>query len=252
METLQKFGRITAVVMVIIGMFMSLAPATLLAEGGRARIAPINTKPGGQSYGRWAAEWWQWALGVPGPVNPLSDTTGENCGQRQIDDVWFLAGTSSFNPIPMPVIRTCTVPAGKALFFPLINNAFFAFLTDLPEQRTEEFLRENAKCEFPVELFVEIDGVEVRRRLTRFFTGESGSRSQSPLFNVQLTPDNFFGLGPEVIPELVLSPSAEEGYYLFIQPLRPGEHTLHWQATGCSDPMNIQDITYNLTIMDNE
>lgn len=29
------------------------------------RIAPIGTMPAGQTYGRWAAEWWQWALGIP-------------------------------------------------------------------------------------------------------------------------------------------------------------------------------------------
>lgn len=25
-------------------------------------IAPVGSNPGGQSYGRWAAEWWQWRL----------------------------------------------------------------------------------------------------------------------------------------------------------------------------------------------
>ena len=245
METLQKLGRITAVSTIIIGMFMLLAPNTLLAEG-QPKIAPLNTNPGDQSYGRWAAEWWQWALGAPASVNPVSDTTGENCDQRQVDDAWFLAGSFGSDPVE----RDCTVPAGKALFFPLINNGSFAFLNDPPDQRTEEHLREQAKCELPVELFVEIDGVEVKKPLSRFFTGESGS--QSPLFNVQLPPDNIFGLGPNVIPELVLSPSAEEGYYLFLKPLSPGEHTLHWLATGCSDPASTQDITYNLTIMDKE
>ena len=137
------------------------------------------------------------------------------------------------------------------MFCPLINNAYFAFLNDPPEQRTDEFVREQARCKFPVELFVEIDGVEVKKPLSMFFTGESGS--QSPHFNVQLPPGNIFGAEPEgFIPELVLSPSAEEGYYLYLKPLPPGEHTLHWLATGCTDPSNTQDITYNLTIMENE
>lgn len=62
----------------------------------RPSIAPIDTQPAGQTYGRWAAEWWQWALGIPGAVNPVTDTTGGHCGQRQVDKVWFLAG--SFSP----------------------------------------------------------------------------------------------------------------------------------------------------------
>ena len=55
-------------------------------------IAPIDSKPLGQTYGRWAAEWWQWALGVPAGKNPILDTTGQFCDQRQVGEVWFLAG----------------------------------------------------------------------------------------------------------------------------------------------------------------
>jgi hypothetical protein len=32
--------------------------------------AILPEEPQGQTYGCWAAEWWQWALGVPGLVNP--------------------------------------------------------------------------------------------------------------------------------------------------------------------------------------
>jgi hypothetical protein len=223
-----------------------LAVGPAFADDDRAvdvpRVAPIFSNPGGQTYGRWAVEWWQWALGVPAATNPLVDVTGENCAQRQVDDTWFLAGSFGSDP----VVRECTIPEGKALFFPLINKGFFAFVTDPPEQRTEEFLREQAACAFPVELFAEIDGVEIRR-LDRFFTGESGS--QSPLFNVQLPPGDIFGADEDAIPELVLSPSAEEGYYLFVRPLSSGEHTVRWLAEGCQDPAFVQDITYGLTIV---
>jgi hypothetical protein len=34
------------------------------------------------------------------------------------------------------------------------------------------------------------------------------------------------------IPELLLSPSAEQGYYLFLYPLSPGKHTIRWVASG--------------------
>src|SRR5215813_11467964 len=70
------------------------------------RIAPIGSQPGGQTYGRWAAEWWQWLLGVPAATNPLTDTTGQHCAQRQVDRVWFLAGA----PSPDAVVRACEVP----------------------------------------------------------------------------------------------------------------------------------------------
>jgi hypothetical protein len=206
----------------------------------KPRIARIDAKPQGQTYGRWAAEWWQWALGIPAAVNPLTDTTGEHCAQRQVDEVWFLAGS-----IVGSVVRDCEIPGRKSLFFPLINNFYGAFLNDPPETRTEEFVREQGSCTEPVEISVEIDGFEVRKP-TRFFTGPSGS--QSPIFNIQLPPGNLFGVDETVVPELVLSPSAEQGYYLFVRPLSRGTHTIRWIASGCT-PGGSQDITYNLTVV---
>lgn len=95
------------------------------------------------------------------------------------------------------------------------------------------------------QISVSIDDFKVPKP-TRFFTGASGS--QSPIFNVQLPPGNLFEVDETVVPELVLSPSAEQGYYLFVRPLRPGTHTIRWLASGCT-PGNSQDITYHLTVV---
>lgn len=209
----------------------------------KPRIAPIWTMPAGQTYGRWAAEWWQWVLGIPSAVNPLMDTTGEHCAQRQVDEVWFLAGSGAG-----PVVRACEVPAGKSLFFPLINTFYGAFLNDDPATRTEEFIRTAGSCSEPAQISVKIDGVNVVKP-ARFFTGSSGS--QSPFFNVQLPPHNLFGLEDDTAFELALSPNAEQGYYLFVQPMRPGTHTLQWSASGCT-PGNSQEVTYNLTVLGSE
>lgn len=227
---------------VLIGLFAFFYAASAQARDLRPLIAPIHTKPAGQTYGRWAAEWWQWALGVPAVMNPLTDTTGEHCAQRQVDEVWFLAG-SFFSP--EPVVRACEVPVGKSLFFPLINNFYGAFLNDPPETRTEEFVRAAGSCTEPAEISVQIDGYEVPKP-TRFFTGASGS--QSPFFNVQLPPGNVLDVNDTEVPELVLSPSAEQGYYLFVLPLSSGTHTIRWIASGCS-PGFSQDITYHLTVI---
>ena len=92
-------------------------PAAADSDNDEASVASIQSEPGGQTYGRWAVEWWQWALGIPAAVNPGIDTTGANCAQRQVDKVWFLAGFFGSGP----VVRSCTVPDGLSLFFPLIT-----------------------------------------------------------------------------------------------------------------------------------
>jgi hypothetical protein len=229
-------------------------------QPGAPTPAPIGSTPAGRTYGQWAAAWWQWALGVPDNkypaksgrqrVNPLKDPDGRACFEHQIGDVWFLAGTWVGD-----VTRTCTIPAGKSLFFPLINNSYFAFLGDPPEQRTEEYVRDQARCTQGATISVWVDGLEVSNP-TVFFTGSSGS--QSPLFNVQMPsgteqggPGNVFesfGYKIKQIPEWFLSPSAEQGYYLFFNPLPAGYHTIEWTASGCTTDWT-QHVIYNLNVL---
>ena len=229
------------------GIFMFLfAMNASISWAETPRIAPINTVNHGQSYGQWAADWWQWAFGVPGPVNPLLDATGEHCQQRQVDDVWFLGGALNSSE---PVVRECDVPYGKSLFFPIINTSYGAFLNDPPDTTTEEYVREASKCPVPVSsLSLVIDGFAVPR-LNHFFTGEGGNLST--ITSVQMPPNSIFeflyGLDESIIPELVLHPFAEEGYYVFLKPLSPGEHTIQWSAEGCFPDFS-QNVTYYLTV----
>lgn len=90
-----------------------------LATQASPPIAPIDSNPGGQTYGRWAAQWYQWALGIPNAENPISnDTTGQYCTKRQVDKVWFLGGIFGSGT----VVRSCDIPSQTSLFFPLINT----------------------------------------------------------------------------------------------------------------------------------
>ncbi len=198
-------------------------------------IAPIQSSPHGKTYSAWAADWWKWALETEASENPLIDLTGENCGVNQSDSVWFLAGS-----LVGPVTRECTVPSGRPLFFPLINAFYGAFLNDPPATRIPEFIRAQVTCiEDAVFPLVEIDGVAV--------ANPEQYLEKSVIFHVQLPENNIFGVGANVIPDLRLSPSADEGFYLVVPPLTPGDHTIKWQASS-ADCGSSQNITYNLTV----
>jgi hypothetical protein len=174
---------------------------------------------------------------VPAIVNPVLDTTGAHCTEGQTGHVWFLA-SAFFGSCS--VEQSCTVPTGTALFFPLINAFYEAFLNDPPETRTEAFLRAQVACN-DVVIVAEINGIEVHNPLQYV--------EESPLFEVQLPEDNVVSLGEDVIPELLLSPSVDAGYYLFVQPLPPGEHTLHWEASqSCPSGGFAQDVTYHIMV----
>jgi hypothetical protein len=95
-------------------------------SGGNSMVFPTNSRPFGKTYGEWSAAHWQWLFSIPGPINPANDPTGVNAAVGQSGPVWFLAG--SFCPEPptpcsnFTLTRTITVPAGKALFFPIIDS----------------------------------------------------------------------------------------------------------------------------------
>src|SRR5215831_19135202 len=72
-------------------------------------VLPVQSRPYGFTYGEWSARWWQWLFLLPLDNSPLFGTA--DCSVGQSGPVWFLGGS----PSPRP---GCTVPAGKALFFP--------------------------------------------------------------------------------------------------------------------------------------
>src|SRR5262249_651342 len=105
--------------------FLALA-ATSTAGSAKAGISlvlpPAPFRPAFETYSTLAAGWWEWALTQPASTNPILDTTGANCGVGQSGLVFYLAGNFGGSSS-----RTCTVPYGKTIVFPILNGAYFAF-----------------------------------------------------------------------------------------------------------------------------
>ena len=164
---------------------------TLAAPGqGNPGIANINSSISNpETYADLGAEWWQWALQAPATDTPLFDD-GSKCRVGQEGPVWFLAGTLGNGDPNAPTERDCDVPNGKAIFFPVINAAYFGFLDDPEDQRTAEFARSATNfCDSSTiqNLSVTIDGVPVNNP-TQYYT----SSDESPIFQIQLPTDNLF------------------------------------------------------------
>ncbi|MFJ7996947.1 signal protein [Streptomyces sp. NPDC096310] len=87
-----------------------------VSEGGGARETG-GAAEGRLSSGTLQSRWWTWASTEPEPTNPVDDQNGRACERNQPQDVWFLAGTFGTH-----TERTCTVPDGVPLAFPLLNR----------------------------------------------------------------------------------------------------------------------------------
>lgn len=99
---------------------------------------PVGSPYLGKTYEQWSVEWWKWAESIPVPINPILDETGKSSGIGQSGSVWFLAGTSGATKIE----RKAEIPAGKAIFFPIIN----VVATKDKDLNTEQKMRDAAKA----------------------------------------------------------------------------------------------------------
>jgi hypothetical protein len=213
-------------------------PAAVSAGNPNPRVLPPNSHPHGLTYAQWSAKWWQWALAVPAPVNPILDATGANCAQGQSGSVWFLAGTSGG-----AVTRSCTIPAGKSIMFPIVNVENDYPCPDpnfhpAPGQSLEDFLTQGAKAIIdPVnELEVEVDGVSLRNlfdyRATSKLFMFTGDPSLTAAFDSCITGSS--------------QPAVSDGYWIMLAPLPVGTHTIHFRG-GVVGSFEIE-VTYNLTV----
>ncbi|WP_157365090.1 hypothetical protein [Arthrobacter sp. QXT-31] len=204
---------------------MALAMATPLS----ASAAPTTQ----ETYSALAARWWIWAGSQPVPTNPLVDKTGKDCANGQTGTTWFLAGAIGGGEIS----RTCTLPAGSDLFFPLIN------IVDIEAQA------DNVSPGAVRRILASVDVKKSTSNLTVTFDGKAIGPDviqyeESPMFAVTLPKHNIFGAAAGIY-----DPCGDNGYYALIKGATPGEHALKF--TGAYDgPLGSFSInaTYHLTI----
>jgi hypothetical protein len=205
--------------------------------GSAPRVAPPNSHPYGKTYGEWGAEWWKYALSYPADINPINDPTGANCGMGQTGPVFFLMGG-------MGVRDECTVPAGKALFFPLVN-----FFCAVPEDgATSEEIR--SLCSYVTDYIdsvtVTVDGVTLQNPMDYRFP--------SPDFSFTGAVDNPWDTScgtPGTCYEGYRETAFTDGYWVLLFPLPVGEHTINFGGHFILPEWGWEfsiDMTYNLTV----
>jgi hypothetical protein len=214
------------------------------------RVLPIHSTPHGLTYGEWAGAWWTWAVGIPGAMNPILDTTGEFGDIDQGGSVWFLAGTFG-----VTAERTITVPPGKSLFFPLANSLWWA-PDDLPT------------AEFVVEVFLGLDPDDFTDEeliaLTAIWQVSFDELEMTcTVDGVALSDlEDYFAVSPgfpiadtDLLDDLG-APIAEDnlavgaGYWVMLAPLSHGEHTIHFTVDtehSFFGPFDL-DVTYDITV----
>jgi hypothetical protein len=180
-------------------------------------LPPSN--PFSIDFGCWTALWWRWLHSFPKNTNPATDPTGDLCNKSQnYQNVWFLAGTWGGS-----VTRSCRIPHGKALFFPIITSAF-SFAVDRHLKTEQELTTSTVKdIDMVDKLALTIDDTHIIE-FSKF-------RVRSKPFD-----DVIFGQPTRAV---------SDGYWIFLKVLSSGNHNIHF-AGEKSDFSN--EVTYYLSI----
>ena len=205
-------------------------------------VYPPGSMIQNQTYGAWGAAWWEWALSIPASTNPILNGP---CDQQQPSGAFFLAGNEGGSDT-----RSCTVPAGTPLFFPILN----AINRACPESScaADANAAETAASHFydtnpPLKLTLEIDGVSLTnltayRAANGVFDDTEGADPNEQIFPGCAGPIQTNSCGVAVGSKRA---AAGDGYWFMVKPLASGSHVVHFVGIQPNFTLNV---TYNLTV----
>jgi hypothetical protein len=225
----------SAILAVVFLALAALIPSSPAATGSSG-IVPVNKKFQGLSYSDWEAKWWQALIAIPAsPDHPFF--VGGAFGDEE--GIVFLTGAVPSTPGGTVEVEI-TIPAGTALFFPMLN-------TECSSVEAPPFFGKNGgqqrKCARglianPQDVFAELDGQSLQNPEDYY--------TESSQFTINLPEDNIL-LGPGTGP--VTGTSVDAGFYLLLTPLSVGNHTLHFGGQFSAEAGGLViDTTYYITV----
>lgn len=239
------------IIAVILGLAVLTVPSVMANDNQEPKVITPDSVAFGRTYSEWSAAWQQWSFSIPVTSHPLFDNG--DCSVGQSGPVWFLGGRYCQPDVncSAPVTRSCSVPAGKALFFPVVNvpdtvpeEPAFGCGDSLPPL-VAGTIAEMRQCVAPyidgsTKLEADVDGKPIHN-LKRDF------RVRSVVFEVTWPADNLLtALGEGPFPAGTYSPVVDDGIYILLPPLPVGNHTLHFRGTFPNG--FTENITYNLVV----
>ena len=213
-------------------------------------VIPRDSVYLGRTYSDWSAAWEQWAYSIPASKHPLFDNG--NCNTAQSGPVFFLGGKYCYNNGTCSytnVVRMCTIPSSKAIYFPIIESEDSALEEDVaenpgnPDFQQIAYMRSYAAGNMdPAVVSAWLDGMPIPQLQQRF-------RVQSTAFSFTLPADNYLAAiypqGSNNFQAGTYYPAVDDGWFVMLSPLPPGRHTLHFRGT--IGTFNL-DVKYYLTI----
>lgn len=215
------------------------------AQNAEPRVINPNSVAFGATYSEWSARWWQWALSIPVTNHPLFDNG--DCSVGQTGPVWFLGGkfcaTDATNCGTNNVVRSCQVPAGKALYVAVLNAENSALEWNDPKAQIAALRAASAATmDSAANFSFQVDGAAIPHLQNRF-------RIQSTTFGFTIPDDNLFtAIGEGTFAGGSYFPAADDAVYVMLAPPPPGHHTIQFHSSLPALDF-VLDITYHLNVV---
>jgi hypothetical protein len=212
--TTSKLSLFLIVIGIISGLyfFPTLTNITY-SQGSNQTVYSTDSKPFGNPYQDWVGAWWNWTQGTTADLHPRDDPN-RSCNVNQKGPVWFLPDSLSVESPSNP--RICDVPAGKAIFIPVITGE--ADNIENPNYADTQIVKDALACDnYSNNRRAEVDGVSIKG-LNDPVTYRTNS---SHLFNVIAVDNNIYNM------KAGTGRGFADGWFLFIKPLTIGEHKVH-------------------------
>jgi len=225
----QSLGIVTAL------LFLSLLmidTKEVLSDTVNPGLYSTDSKPFGSSFADWTAKFWQWYLKIPNSQHPFGDSTGDKCALMQNGPVWFLVGSAG------KVVRNCTIPSDKAILIPIINTE--CSYSESPDIKDKKGLSDCA--------ITGNNGAKISASVdNRPIVDLNKYRVATDIFNVTYASDPVFPTNSNV------SQAVSDGWYLFLEPMKAGQHEIKFTASQVADPNSVGgtsliDVTYHVTV----
>ena len=214
-----------------------LVSLTLLCGVARQALAGVAVEaPGaavaGKTIGAWSATWWQWAAALAPPGDPFTDTTGAFANVHQSGPVFLLAGSTGGSNS-----RKFSVPANTYVLVPLFAGELSQL--ELGFSETDAQVRQAAQQQANL-----IDGLHATLDGTTIPQPTLFSHSEvSPDFTFVAVANNQVGIYAVGYSGIAVA----NGYFLMLDPLSPGTHTLNYGG-GVSSYFIYIDETDTITV----
>lgn len=186
------------------------------AETSNQGIYSTDSSPFGIPYADWIVKWWQWNF-ITSPADHPKHNQDQTrdlqvCKTGQVGPVWFLPDSQHAED------RKCDIPAGKAILISLLSGECGYNVPELQNDDSKVIQCAVEGNEYS-HISAKIDDVSVNNL--------KDYRIKSGFVNMSIPYPNIFELPPE---QSGTWRSFIDGYFLFLEPLKPGPHTLQYET----------------------